>query len=150
MGCTVFSSEIGAEKSGDFLEKTLNFRKKALICGRKKGATYTELYDVSRLHGKVYVFFQFSVRTPPFCPAGAANHPKFSPQPRRLDFNELSNSTANYERQRRKRNHGSLRTKSRTREHMVLTLDFSGERERPSFPREKMVARIRCTGLTVR
>ena len=29
-----------------------------------------------------------------------------------------------------------------TLEHRVLTLDFSGERERPSFPREKMVFRI--------
>ncbi len=68
--------------------KTTNFRKKAEIHRRKKWTTYTKLYDVSRLYGKLDVFFQFSARTLPFCPAGAANHPKFSPQPRRRIYNE--------------------------------------------------------------
>ncbi len=46
--------------------KTANFLKKVVICGKKKGPTYTKLYDVSRLRGKVDVFFQFSANTPPF------------------------------------------------------------------------------------
>jgi len=50
---------------------------------------------------------------------------------------------------RNKKKMNAKSRKSRTKEHMVLTLAFLGERERPFFSQKRMVSRIRFTGLAM-